>query len=422
MPSNAAARILPGGGTPIVMRLRRLHSLALLLPVTLHLLVTTAFAHVELPKELVRNGGYIVSRSGTILADHRVDELFVTASTIKLLTALAAIDSLGEGYRFTTSFYLTADKILYVRGSGDPFLTSEYLYQAMMALRERGVSRISGYVLDDSVFALEHELPEGSENSHNPYDAPNGGLAVNFNSISIIRQANGTVGSGEAQTPTMSITREIGTLLPRGTHRININHFPLNGTISPQLRYSAELLHSLAGKAGIESSLMVRRGRVADGMEPLFTFVSPRTLRENIRSCLHYSSNFVANQLLLAAAGAQFKTPATWEQAHRMLKGYGEERLGLTSASFSVTEGSGLSRKNRMTPQAMLRLLEAFTPYRDLLPRKWGALVKSGTMASVYCYAGYLEEEKATVSFAFLLNQEENTRNKLLDALKKALP
>lgn len=372
-----------------------------------------------IPNVLVKNGGYIVSQNDQIITQHRENELFHTASTIKLLTSLAVLDVLGEEYRFQTSFYLDDQHRLFIRGGGDPFLTSEYLAQIIAELKRRGVRTISHYVLDDTVFMLEHYLPDGSENSLNPYDAPNGGLAINFNSISIIRQANGTIGSGEAQTPTTSIARDIGKKLPRGNHRVNINHYPQSGRLHPQLRYTAEVLHELALKAGIHSTPLIRKGMIPEKMQPLFVFQSPRTVRDNIRSCLFYSNNFIANQLALTAGAYRYGFPATWEKARRLLKNYAVNILHIPMDSIRVEEGSGLSRKNSATPLAMLTLLDSFRPYRDLLPSKKGALVKSGTMESTYCYAGYLDKQGAITSFAILLNQKQNSRNQLLLALKK---
>lgn len=373
------------------------------------------------PNKLVHNGGYIVSQNGRIISQYRQNELFRTASTIKLLTSLAVLDVLGEEYRHQTSFYLDDQKRLFIKGSGDPFLTSEYLAQIVSELKQRGLGTISGYVLDDTVFMLEHYLPDGSENSLNPYDAPNGGLAINFNSISIIRQANGTVGSGEAQTPTTSIAKDIGNKLPQGNHRVNINHYPLAGRLHPQLRYPAEVIHELAVDAGIQSSPIIRKGIVPDTLDPIFVFESPRTVRDNIRSCLFYSNNFIANQLALTASAYRYGFPATWEKSRKMLRDYAERKLQIPAKSMQIEEGSGLSRKNSATPQAMLTLLDNFLPYQDLLPRKKGALVKSGTMNSTYCYAGYLEKQGVITSFAFLLNQKQNNRNQLLVALKKYL-
>ncbi len=69
---------------------------------------------LHLPDRLVHNGGYIVNQGTTILAQNNAEQLFTTASTVKLLTALVVLDTLGKDYRFTTKFYQDASGILYV--------------------------------------------------------------------------------------------------------------------------------------------------------------------------------------------------------------------------------------------------------------------------------------------------------------------
>src|SRR5829696_7811443 len=54
-------------------------------------------------------------------------------------------------YRFQTRFYLDGDRVLYIRGGGDPFLISEELAQLASALVAAiGKQPLSGIVLDAS--------------------------------------------------------------------------------------------------------------------------------------------------------------------------------------------------------------------------------------------------------------------------------
>lgn len=372
-----------------------------------------------LPREKIQNGGYILYRNGRVIEQHRSGELFIPASTIKLLTAYAALKILGPEYRFSTSFFLDADQVLYIRGGGDPVLTTESLTVAARELRQRGVVRVSAYVIDDSAFALEQSLPDGSENSSNPYDVANSALAVNFNSVAITREKDGAVTQGEELTPLTPLAMEIGRQLTPGRHRVNINAFPLRSATPLSLRYSAELLHALLLREGVASQAVIRQGAVPAGAKPVYTHVSQDSLREIVRSCLHVSNNFMANQLALATGAAQFGYPATWTKARRALNHVAWKRLGISAKDLQVTEGSGLSRQTRATPIAMLKLLLAFEPYRDLLPVKHGAQIKSGTMKDVYCYAGYLDTNDGSVLFVLLLNQPDNTRKLLLSSLEK---
>src|SRR5262245_53942900 len=69
----------------------------------------------------------VVDDKGNELIAQNADKPFVPASVTKIVTAWLAMEVLGGDYRFETKFYLDKDRVLYVRGGGDPFLISEEL-------------------------------------------------------------------------------------------------------------------------------------------------------------------------------------------------------------------------------------------------------------------------------------------------------
>ncbi len=109
--------------------------------------------------------------------------------------------------------------------------------------------------------------------------------------------------------------------------------------------------------------------------------------------------------------------PATWDKSRRAVAIYAEKILQLKPDQLTVREGSGLSRKNRASPAALLTILEFFKPYSALLNKKNNVLVKSGTMKDVYCYAGYFPQNNRLLPFVILLNQPKNNRDRVLQIL-----
>ena len=189
----------------------------------LFIVVVTQAAVAASPSRFVNNGGYLVEINNQITASLRPNECFIPASTIKVLSALTVLQTLGPDYRFVTNFYYDHDtEALSIKGSGDPFLTSEVLAKAAKQLREKGVRHISRLFLDDSAFALEQALPDGSENSREPYDTGNGALVVNFNTVAFRKDAQGRIFQEEANTPILPITRELAASAPAGSQRINV--------------------------------------------------------------------------------------------------------------------------------------------------------------------------------------------------------
>jgi D-alanyl-D-alanine carboxypeptidase/D-alanyl-D-alanine-endopeptidase (penicillin-binding protein 4) len=92
---------------------------------------------------------------------------------------------------------------------------------------------------------------------------------------------------------------------------------------------------------------------------------------------------------------------------------------GLNQSDVRILEGSGLSSQNKMTPEAMITILDKFKPYASMLPKTDGQFIKTGTLTGVYSYAGYFVEAEKKHSFVLILNQTKNTRSKILKSLKK---
>jgi hypothetical protein len=63
----------------------------------------------------------VMDEKGNELVVQNADESFVPASVTKIVTAWLAMEVLGGDYRFKTRFYLDGDRVLYIRGGGDPF-------------------------------------------------------------------------------------------------------------------------------------------------------------------------------------------------------------------------------------------------------------------------------------------------------------
>ena len=121
----------------------------------------------------------------------------------------------------------------------------------------------------------------------------------------------------------------------------------------------------------------------------------------------------------LTCVAKQYGYPATWDKGRRALAEFMREKLDLSERAIKMVEGSGLSRKNRVSASAMLTLLHAFKPYGHLLPLEDGRRIKSGTLKGVYSYAGYFTDSGGLDSFVLILNQSGNKRDKLLELLER---
>jgi serine-type D-Ala-D-Ala carboxypeptidase/endopeptidase (penicillin-binding protein 4) len=374
----------------------------------------------ELPtiNPYIQNGGYGLSSNGKIIFSKNLRTSFIPASTIKLITSLAALEILGPDYRFSTRLFLDKDSNLHILGSGDPFLVSEKVNTIAQLINEKGITEIQDIVLDDSAFFLEGPT-KGSGGSINPYDAQCTALGVNFNTVPLRVLKNAKIQSLEPQTPFLPLMGQIGKELPSGRHRANIGAFPAQGNLSNTLLYCGQLFKALLQKQGVKIKGVIKHGRVQQGTPLLLNYIATETVHDLVQSALLSSNNFMANQLYLAVGMKQYGPPATWEKGQKAMNIFIQNTLGLSPAQVIMVEGSGLSINNRITPEALLLVLEKFRPYATLMPEKYGVLMKSGTLqqSGVFSYAGYITKDNSKNPFVILLNQPKNTRDKILNIL-----
>jgi serine-type D-Ala-D-Ala carboxypeptidase/endopeptidase (penicillin-binding protein 4) len=363
----------------------------------------------------IQNGGYAAKTAQGRIEGLNSDTPFIPASTIKLVTSLAALDILGSEYRFETRFFVDPAGNLIIKGEGDPTLTSEDVATIAGNLFDHGLRRVNALILDGSAFALETTV-DGSEHSANPYDAEISPLAVNFNALPLRVRKDRNIDSGEEQTPVLPMMWEIGKSLSPGRYRLNVGAYPVQGSLPNEARYVGELFRALLKAQGVQTGDKILWGTVPENATLLFIHRSGM-LRDIIRGCLEFSNNFMANQLFLACGRTRFGPPATWKKGRLALFQFTHRRLHLVPGAITMVEGSGLSRKNLISPRTMIAVLEAFAPFADLLPTKHDTLMKSGTLKGVYCYAGYLEDHSRPTPFAIMLNQGVNSRSQILDLL-----
>ncbi len=362
---------------------------------------------------LAASGGIGLKKDQALLYSQNLESPYVPASIMKIATSLAAFEILGSDYRFETLFYLDQEENLYIKGLGDPFLISEEITLIANKLKQLGIERINTIILDAGGCNLASAM-EINGNSLNPYDAGNSCLAVNFNTIKLRVLDNGPVISAEEQTPTLPLMSELATNLTPGAHRINVT-----AQVDHSLRYVGELFYAIFQKEGIFCFQGFQSGQTPLEASLIYQHRSSKSLSDVVESLLLYSNNFIANQLFLACGAVQYGWPASWGKGRLALIDYFERELGFTEQEFLLLEGSGLSRQNRITPRAMLNILERFKPHAGLLPKGKRGRYKSGTLTGVYSYAGYFTEGDELDPFVIILNQKRNRRDGVLYQLSR---
>jgi len=360
-------------------------------------------------KFIGKNDSLLVSEiiSDTDLIRIRADQLLIPASILKLFTALVAMNTLGDDYHFHTDFFSDPYNNLKIKGYGDPLLISEIIPEMVHQVGDQ-IHEINDIILDDTYFQSPMNIPGATKNSVQPYDAPNGSLCVNFNTVFFKKDQNGAYISAESQTPLLPfiVDRIAGSSLDHGRIILSDNHHE-------HLFYAGHMFkHFLESKASVKG--IIRQGVIDKNHDTLILrYRSPYSMQDIIGKMLYYSSNFTANQILVAAGAAKFGEPGTLAKGIQVAHLYAATHHGLSKIQFQ--EGSGLSTLNRLSASMMGQILKEFFPYRNLLKKQGRELYKTGTLTGVRTRAGYLQtREGKLLSFVVILNSNPNSMENIM--------
>ncbi len=311
------------------------------------------------------------------------------ASTMKLVTTLAALEMLGPQYTWRTSALATApvrdgvlEGDLYLRGSGDPQFVIENLWILLQRLRGIGVRDIAGdLVIDRSVFeAAAHDPAAFDGEALRPYNAGPDGLLLNFKSISFhfvplpdikqvrvyaipavagmtvpttVRAAEGACNDWRAR-----IGGDFSdSLRPqfRGAFPLSCGEQVWHVSLFAHPQYVGAVFRALWEAGGGAWQGRVREAATPPEARHLVHHDS-RSLAEVIRDINKFSNNVMARQLFLTLGAEGTRQPANAERAQRVV---GEWLVGkgLDRREFVLENGAGLSRVERLTPAGLARLL-----------------------------------------------------------------
>ncbi|WP_091153518.1 D-alanyl-D-alanine carboxypeptidase/D-alanyl-D-alanine endopeptidase [Mucilaginibacter pineti] len=381
-----------------------------------------------------------------------------TASTLKTITSITAFNVLGADFRYQTqlgySGEITADGTLngdvIIKGAGDPTLgswryeqTKEAHVLALMAdaLKTAGIKKINGRVIgDDSIFGAQ-SIPEGWiwQDIGNYYGAGTSGLCwrenqfdiklrigVVGNAVGVLRTVpnipyltfksellNGAAGSGDNAYAFLPVG---GTMMYlRGSYAIDQEKKSISAAL-PDAAYDAALrLADTLKKLGIAVSdnpesaatLTVKGLPLPQIAKNLTTIQSP-PLSKIVYWLNQKSINLYAEQLLKTIAWKQGKKPTTTNGVEAVQKFW--QAKGIDPNSINTYDGSGLSPGDRVTTSTLARILQSakketwFSDFYESLPVYNDMKMKSGSINSVLCYAGYQTHNGRELCFSIMVN------------------
>lgn len=394
---------------------------------------------------------------------------FQPASTMKLVTSIAALDLLGSGYRGSTEL-LTDGRIsrgvlhgsLYLHGRADPDLDVPALWQLLYRLRGQGVRRIRGdVILDRSFFEplrTDLGLPPFDESPEWRYNIIPDALHLNSGFLHYLIESDATTIRARTEPPLYGVSvrsrmrlstadckdweddwQPPATKVSARKHRVSITlngGFPRNCTAEADLQlFDRDLLaNRLVRQLWADMGGRID-GRVTAGATPqaarLLARHESRPLAEVIRHMNKSSDNPLTRLLFLsigAAAPAELREKHPTTQAAAVARV--QERLvalGIPVDGLVLENGSGLLRNAYSASYApellgSLPLVGVDGSMRNRLKHSTAtgrARIKTGTLRNVVAAAGYVPDADQRMWVVVAMINHENARvaKPVLDAL-----
>jgi serine-type D-Ala-D-Ala carboxypeptidase/endopeptidase (penicillin-binding protein 4) len=119
--------------------------------------------------------------------------------------------------------------------------------------------------------------------------------------------------------------------------------------------------------------------------------------------------------------GAETKgPPASMDKGLAVLRAYYRDTLGLRTGR--IVEGSGISRQNRISAQAMMTILKRFSPYHKLMRKQNRQYYKTGHLKGVRSRAGYIASRDGRLyRFVVIINTPGKSPHHIMRVLEKEL-
>lgn len=298
------------------------------------------------------------------------------ASLTKLLTSMAALDTVGPAWQWQTPVWLTEDGGLAVQGSGDPRLSTERLWAGLKRLN---ITELRGPLrLDRSAFTPGTAAPGDFDGE--PWRVGNAqpeAMLLNAKAVTYTVRVDGTQARITADPPLDPPQAVPVTTAPCGDWRSALKlqwaagqrprftgNFPAacgeqSWTLADPdpATYPARLLALMFGEAGIawRGEAAVATDAPAPTAAPTLFWPGP-TLSEALRDMNKASSNLMAQQVLLSMARAAGVPAPSPDTAAAWLQAWLDAHAG-TAPATRLVNGSGLSRENRISPGQLAALL-----------------------------------------------------------------
>ena len=370
------------------------------------------------------------------------------ASTLKLITSYAALNTLGKDYNFSTKLYKNTNNDLYLKLGADPFLTTSDLSSLFASAKEKNIISPKNIYLDASIFD-NVEWGEGWQwdDDLNPLMPKFSSYNLDGNLLKI--EVTPTVNN----TPASIITKPFYPLTFMNLVKTSLadkNSVKIfrNNSIAPNV-LTVEGVVSKTEIIKIPNNNLQRyfvlriedilRDKKFDYFKPITNALLPakniylvkevnHSVEDILSSILKNSNNLAAESMFKMAGSTWAKSQGNMNNSRDMLNAY-LKKLDLNTDDIKIVDGSGVSKNNIMTSDFMTSFLvkistdENFEIFSSYLPTsgegtlknrmlyfKDNLRAKTGTLSDTSSIAGYISSRKGKVyAFDIMINDAKTS-------------
>ncbi|SMX38285.1 D-alanyl-D-alanine carboxypeptidase/D-alanyl-D-alanine endopeptidase [Maliponia aquimaris] len=403
------------------------------------------------------NTSFAVMRAttGETLESHDPELSLPPASVAKALTAGYALDVLGPGYRFVTRVVASGpirdgvlDGDLVLAGGGDPTLDSDALADLAGAVRQAGVTKVTGglKVWGGALPMLTGIDPDQPE--HVGYNPSVSGMNLNYNRVhfewrkagggyAVTMQARAAAHTPDVRVAQMALADRIvpvytyedaggrdkwtvaqGALGDGGARWLPVR--------KPEV-YAGEVFQTLLRANGITVGAPGLATAAPEGTE--LARRESVSLRIILRDMLKWSTNLTAEVVgLTATAKRTGKVPASLEESAAEMNAWAQQALGVPG--MALVDHSGLGDRSRVTAGQMTGALRALRQsmgikallkpiplrdddYRVVEDHPVSVHAKTGTLNFVSGLAGFIDLPDGTELVFAIFSADLPRRDKL---------
>ena len=399
---------------------------------------------------------YVSDENGNKIYEYQANKGLSTASTMKIFTAAAALETLGKDYQYKTKSAF--DGNLYVTSNGDPTLGNDrfegykadnFKQKVIETLKQNKISKISGdLIIDDTCFDFQ-KIPGGWpwNDMGNYYGAGVWGVNWRENVFEIY-----TFGKEIKSFSNINDEKWVNELRTEGNSDKSIIYTApysdvvhINGSLpakemkvsgampNPPKQLAIELAEELKKQnIAFNGKIIINSEKIINGEKPvvfpenkvILEYKSP-TLDKIVYWFLKKSVNLFGETFIKTMAKEKTENPS-FESGVKYLKNFWKDK-GIDQRMINFVDGSGLSPQNYASSKAEVQALlwakkqPWFDAYYDGFPvMANGMKMKSGSIKDSRAFAGFHTSATGkTYVFSIIMNNYQ--ANDLSNALYNVL-